>query len=109
MELVAHTLLKNKHSTMNGGHKEIVLGGPLVQEARKVLRKVKNHLFESDFRTYQPEMVQVMNSTGTKAEARIRRREARKVPILNQDVQPQKHPVKKDMVIPGNQTIGIPA
>ena len=32
-----------------------------------------------------------MNSTGTQAEACIRRREARKVPILNQDFQPQKH------------------
>ena len=41
MELVEHTLVKNKHSTMNGGHKEIVLGGPKVKEARKVLRKVK--------------------------------------------------------------------
>ena len=28
--------------------------------------------------------------------------------VLNQDFQPQKHPVKKDIVISGNLTIGIP-
>ena len=27
--------------------------------------------------------------------------------VLNQDFQPQKHPVKKDMVISGNLKIGI--
>ena len=31
------------------------------------------------------------------------------MPILNQDFQSQNHRVKKDMVIPGNQTISIPA
>ena len=29
--------------------------------------------------------------------------------ILNLEYQPLKHPVKKDMAMPGNQTIGLPA
>ena len=40
-ELVKHTLAKNKHRTLDGGHKKIMFGGPRVKEARKVLRKVK--------------------------------------------------------------------
>ena len=31
-----------------------------------------------------------------------------KEPYLNRDSQPQKHPVTKDVVMPGNQTIGLP-
>ena len=58
-ELVKHTLVKKKHKTLNGGQKKMVFSGPKVKEARKVLRKVKNYLSESDFRTYQPE-----NGTG---------------------------------------------
>ena len=32
-----HSLVKNKHRTLNGGQKKIVLGGPRVNKARKVL------------------------------------------------------------------------
>ena len=35
-----HSLVKNKHRTLNGGQKKIVLGGPKEREARKVFRKV---------------------------------------------------------------------
>ena len=48
------------------------------------------------------------NTTRTKEEAKIRKEKARKVLVLNQDFQNQKHPVKKDLVISGNLTIGIP-
>ena len=35
-----HSLVKNKHRTLNGGQKKIVLGGPKEREARKVFPKV---------------------------------------------------------------------
>ena len=49
-----------------------------------------------------------MISYRTKAEARTKKERARKVLFFYLDFQPLKHPVKKDMAIPGNQTIGIP-
>ena len=48
------------------------------------------------------------NTTRTQEEAKIRKEKARKVLVLNQDFQNQKHLVKKDLVISGNLTIGIP-
>ena len=57
-----------------------------------------NSFSESYFRTYQPE-----NGTGNEYHPYKGRgkgseeEKARKVPVLNQDFQPQKHPVKKDM------------
>ena len=51
--------------------------------------------------------VQAVISTRTKAGARIKKERAMKVLILNQDLQPLKHPVKKDVAILGNQTISI--
>ena len=53
--------------------------------------------------------LQVMSTLRTKEEARIRKEKVKKVPILNLDFQPRKHPVKKGIVMPGNQTIGSPA
>ena len=46
--------------------------------------------------------------TKTNAEERIKKAKARKEYILNPDSQLQKHPMKKDMPKPGNQTIGLP-
>ena len=53
--------------------------------------------------------VQARISTRTKAEARTEKERVRKVLILNLDFQLWKHPVNKDMAIPGNRTIGLPA
>ena len=44
-----HFLVKNKHRTLNGGQKRISLGGAKEKEARKVFRKVENHLSDSGF------------------------------------------------------------
>ena len=104
-----HSLVKIKHRTRSGGQKKIVLGGSKENEARKGFSKGNGGFQEGGFRTYQPERVQAMISTRTKAEARTKKERARKVLICNLDFQPRKHPVKKDMAIPGNQTIGIPA
>ena len=49
------SLVKNKHRTLDGGQKKIVLGGPKEREARKVFRKVMKAFRKVGFRTYQPE------------------------------------------------------
>ena len=86
-----------------------MFGGQRVKKVKKVSSKGKNYFSKMNSVPIIQRMVQVMNNTTrTKAEARIRKEMARKVPILNLDFQPQKHPVKKDLAIPGNQTIGIP-
>ena len=54
-ELEEYSLVKNKHRTLYGGQKKIVLGGPKVREARKVSRNVMEAFRKVGFRTYQPE------------------------------------------------------
>ena len=83
-ELVEHTLVKNKHRTLNGGQKKIVLGGPRVRKAGKFLRRVTMAFRTVVFAPTNQKKVHAMNSTCTKAEARIRKEKARKVPILNE-------------------------
>ena len=70
--------------------------------AMKAFRKVV-------FALTNQKRVQAMISTRTKAEARTKKERVRKVLIFNLDFQPPTHPVKKDMAMPGNQTIGLPA
>ena len=86
-----------------------MLRGPKENEARKAFRKVLKAYGKVVFVLTHQERVQAMISTRTKAEARTKKERARKVLILNLDRQPREHPVKKDMAILGNQTIGIPA
>ena len=50
-----HSLVKNKHRTLDGGQKKIVLGGPKEREARKVSSKGDEGFQKGGFRTYQPE------------------------------------------------------
>ena len=50
------------------------------------------------------ERVQEMNSTRTKAGARIKKERVRKLLVLNQGFQP-----KRGMAMLGNQTMGLPA
>ena len=104
-----HSLVKIKHRTRSGGQKKIVLGGSKENEARKASRKVMEAFRKVVFALTNQKRVQAMISTRTKAEARTKKERARKVLICNLDFQPRKHPAKKDMAIPGNQTIGIPA
>ena len=60
------------------------------------------------FRTYQPEKGAGNDFNPHKGRGKDQKR-ARKVLLVNLDFQPRKHPVKKDMAMPGNQTIGLPA
>ena len=103
-----HSLVKNKHRTRNGGQKKIVLGGPKENEARKAFRMVMKAFRKVVFAHTHQKRVQAMISTRTKAKARTKKARARKVLIFNLDFQPRKHPVKKYIAIPGNQTSGIP-
>ena len=105
-ELVKQTLAKNKHRTLNGGQKKIVIGGPRVKKARKFLRKVRTTFLKVNSVPIIQKRVQIMNNTTrTQEEAKIRKEKARKVLVLNQDFQNQKHQVKKDLVISGNLTM----
>ena len=80
----------------------MVLGGPRVKKERKFLRKVKTTFLKVNSVPIIQRTVQVTNNTTrTKAEAKIRKEKAMKVLVLNQDFQPQKHPVKKDIVFLG--------
>ena len=106
MEKEEYSLVKSKHRILTGGQKKIVLGGPKKKEARKVFRKDETASLEVIFALANQKGVQPAKKC-TKAEARTKKGRARKVLILNLDFQPQKHPVKKDMAMPGNQTIGI--
>ena len=78
------------------------------KKGKKGLSKGKNKIPKAILAPSIKKKVQAMNYTCTKAEARIRRT-CKKVPFPNQDFLLQKHQVKKDMAIPGNLTIGIPA
>ena len=101
--------MKNKHRTLNGGQKKTLLGGPKEKEARKVFRKAMKASRNVVFALTNQKRVHERISTRTKAEARKKKERVRKVLILNLDIQPRKHKVKKDMVMPGNRTIGLPA
>ena len=78
------------------------------KRGKKGFSKGNEGFWKSRFRTYQPEKVQAMISTRAKAEARTKKERVRKVLIFSPAFQLLKHPVKKKMAIPGNQTIGIP-
>ena len=109
-ELVMHTLVKNKHQDSEWWSEEDSVWWSKSQRGKKGSSTTNNYLSGSDFRTYHPE-----KSTGNEYHPfrgrgkDQKRKKARKVSVLNQDFQPPKHLVKKDMVIHGNQTIGSPA
>ena len=62
------------------------------------------------FRTYQPGKRRRQGFLPkTEAEERTKKERAGNVLIPNLEYQPLKHPVKKDMAMPGNQMTGLPA
>ena len=101
--------MRNKHRILEGSRKKIVLGSSKEEEARRVHRKVKNASLKVDFRTCQSEQIASSDYNPHKAEARTEKERAKKVLILNLAFQPRKHPLKKEIASPRNQTIGIPA
>ena len=91
-------LCENKHRIMSGSLKKMVPGGSKDEEGRKVHRKVEIASLKK---------VQAVIAMDTQAEARNGKEKAKKVLILHLVCQPQKHPVKKRIISPGNQMIGM--
>ena len=60
------------------------------------------------FRTYQPEKGAGNDFNPHKGKGKVQKK-VRKELLLNLDFQPWKHRVKKELAMPGNQTIGLPA
>ena len=70
------------------------------------LTKGNEGLRKGGFRTAHLNRVQAVFFINTNARAKIKKEEAREEPIHRQDFQLMKIPLKRDKVIPGNQTIG---
>ena len=85
-----------------------LLGGPKERKANKACQEAMMVFRRVVFALTSPTKVQARTFTKTKAVERIKKEKAEWEPILNPDCQPQKHPMKKDMAAPGNQTIGLP-
>ena len=102
-----HSLAMNRYKIPNGSQKKTLLGGPKEGKARKACQKAMV-LRRVVFALTNLTRVQARTFTTTKAEERIKQEKAKKEHFLNPDCQPQKHPMKKDMAAPGNQTIGLP-
>ena len=99
------SLVKSKHRNQNCGLKKIVLGGRKENEARKTFRKVMKAFGRVEFAQTHQKKVQAVISTRTKAEAKIRKKSAKNVLILNQDFQPLKSPLKKDKAVPRSRRL----
>ena len=78
------------------------------KERQEGLSKGNDGFHKGGFRPYQPDKGAGKDFPKQRQRERIEKEKAKKEPILNPDSQPQKHPMKKDMARPGNQTIGLP-
>ena len=103
-----HSLMMSKRKIPNAGKKRTQFGGPKERKARRACRKVKMASIRVVLALTSPTKEQARTTPRTKATERTKTEKARKEPFLNPDSQPQKHPMKKDMARPGNQTIGLP-
>ena len=73
-ELEEYSLVKNKHRTLYGGQKKIVLGGPKVREATKVSRKVMEACQKDGlFALINQKRVQAMISHRAETEVRTKK------------------------------------
>ena len=99
----------NKHKIQYGGQKRTVLGGPKERKGRKACQKAMMAFRRVVFALTRQTKAQARIIPRTKVEERTKKVKAREEHVLNPDFQPQKHPTKKGMAMPGNQTIGLPA
>ena len=98
----------NKYKILNCGKKRTFAWWPEGKKARKACQKAMMAFGRVVFRFTSPTKRQTMTFAKTKAEARIKKEQAKKEHCFNPDCQPQKHPMKKDMAALGNQTISLP-
>ena len=101
-----HSLAKNKYKIPNGGQKRTLLGGQKERKVRKACQKAMMVFRRVAFSLTRPIKVQRRDVPQNKSRAKGQKEKAKKVPFLNPDCKPQKHPMKKDM--PGNQKVGLP-
>ena len=103
-----HSLVKNKHMNQNCGQKKMVFCGPEENEATKASASQEGNagFRKGRFALAHLNSVQAVFLINTKARAKIKKEEAREVPIHRQDFQLLKIPLKRDKVTPGKQTIG---
>ena len=102
-------MAKNKHKIVNCGQKMILFGRPKEGKARRAGQRAMMASRNVVFALTSHTKVQARISTRTKARERTKKEKAMKVFILNPDSQPLKHPMKKDMAIPGNRMTGLSA
>ena len=98
----------NKYKIPNGGQKRTLLDGPKERKARKACQKAMLVFRRVVLALTSPTKVQARIFTQNKGRGRIKKEKAKNEPSFNLDCQPQKHPMKKDMAAPKNQTIGLP-
>ena len=79
------------------------------KKGKKSTSKGKTEFSEGDSRTRHQENDSDKEYQSCKRKGKDQRENEKKVSILNQDFQLQKHQVKKDMAIPGNLMSGIQA
>ena len=78
-------------------------------KGKKGLSKGNDGFQKCGFRPYQPDKGAGKDCTQNKGKGKDQKGKAREELIRNPDFQPLKHPMKKDMVMPGNRTTGLPA
>ena len=91
-EAQEHSLVKNKHRTLNGGQKRTLLDGQKERKGRKACLKGNDGFQKSGFRTYQPEKGAGNGVNPHKGRGKDQKERVRKVLILNLDFQPRKKP-----------------
>ena len=94
--LEEHSVEMNRYKIPNGGQKRSLLGGPKERQARKACQKAMKVYRRVVGKDFLPNRSRGKDQTG--------KRQRR----TNLDSQPHKHPIKKDVARPGNQTIGLP-
>ena len=94
-------MAKNKHKILHGGQKRTLLGGPEERKARKACHKA--------MMAFRRVVFALTSQIKAKAKERTKKEKAREVLVLNPDFQPLKHPMKKDMAMPGYRTTRLPA
>ena len=90
----------NKDKILNGGQKRTLLGGPEDRKARKACQKAMMAFRRVVFSLTSPTKAQARIIPRTKARERTKKEKGRKEHILNPDLQPLKHLLKKDMAVP---------
>ena len=100
--------MTNKHRTLNGGQKKIVRRGQQ-EMGKKGFSKGHEGFQKGGFRTYQPEKGAGNDFNPHKGRRKDQKGKGKEGTHPQSVLSARKHPVKKDMAMSGNQTVGLPA